>query len=241
MAILGASAAPLPAFAAHPLQSEDTGTQGAGNVEIENGMSSTNSGGSTTFVYQPQVSYGLAQTIDLIVRPSWLETRSPGNASTRGLGDTTVDAKWRFYGEAPWSFATRAGVTLATSEHDLGLPHGEASAHAILVCTFDAAPYTIHGNVSFTHNPRGSGGRAQVTRLSAAVMWAANDQLILTGDAGAESASDPAGHAWPATLLAGAIYTVRPGLDVDIGYQNTAHAAMTARQWLLGLTYRFAP
>ena len=58
------------AFAAHPLQTEDTGTQGPGNVEIENGFSRARSGSSTLAVYQPQLSLGLATPFDAIVQPS---------------------------------------------------------------------------------------------------------------------------------------------------------------------------
>ena len=230
-----------PAFAAHPLQSEDTGTQGAGNVELENGLSWSRTAGSKAFTYQPQISYGLSPTFDLIMQPSWLSSRDEGGPTVRGWGDTNLDAKWRFYGEAPLSFAARAGATLATSQRGLGLPHGKVSTHAVLVTTFDAAPFTIHGNLGLTQNPGGTGERARVGRVSAALMWAANEQLTLTGDVGAESNPDPARSSWPGTLLVGAIYTIRPGLDIDIGYQSSVRASASTREWLVGITYRFAP
>jgi hypothetical protein len=72
-------------------------------------------------------------------------------------------------------------------------------------------------------------------------MWAANEQLILTADVGAQSDPDPSRGAWPATVLGGLIYTIRPGLDMDIGYQASMRASVPTREWLLGVTYRFAP
>jgi opacity protein-like surface antigen len=235
MAIAGA------AQAAHPLQSEDTATQGVGNVEWENGLSWSRTGGASAFGYQPQVSYGLTPKFDLIVQPSLLHYRDEGGATVRGLGDTNLDGKWRFFGEAPLSFAVRAGVALATSQKELGIPHGKLATHAVFVATYDAAPFTIHANIGLTQKPSGTGERSRVARVAGALMWAANDQLTLTVDGGAEANSDPTRSSWPATLLVGAIYTIRPGLDVDIGYQSSLRSLVVTREWLVGITYRFAP
>src|SRR5450432_739322 len=57
-------------FAAHPLATEDTGTQGVGNVEFENGLSLARSDGSSTYAYQPPFSYGLLPTVALGLHPS---------------------------------------------------------------------------------------------------------------------------------------------------------------------------
>lgn len=225
-----------PAFAAHPLQTEDTGTQGQGNVEIENGLSWTRAGGATVFLFQPQLSYGLTPAVDLIVQPAWL--RQPDG---RGWGDSNVDAKWRFFGAAPWSLGVRAGLTLPTGGTRFGLPHGTVSAHGLLVATYDAAPLTVHANLGLDRNPASAGIRQNVYRASAALMWATQARLIWTLDAGTSSDPDPRRRAWPVTVLAGAIYTITPGLDADLGCQLSANARPSSRQWLLGLTYRFTP
>ena len=76
------------AFAAHPLQTEDTGTQGAANVEIENGLARARFDGTTLTTYQPQLSVGLATTVDAIVQPSLVWQRVPGQAA--GLPGSTM-------------------------------------------------------------------------------------------------------------------------------------------------------
>ena len=225
-----------PAFAAHPLQTEDTGTQGQGNVEIENGLAWARAGGARSFVFQPQLSYGLTPELDLIVQPSW--QRQTG---LRGWGDTNLDMKWRFFGAAPWSLGLRAGAALPTGDSRLGSPHGRPAAHGLLVATYDEAPWTVHANLGLDRNPESAGGRRTVYRASAAVMRAVSERLIWTMDAAASSDPDPRRSAWPATLLAGVIYSVTPGLDADMGYQLSANARPQTRQWLLGLTFRFAP
>ncbi|MCE4555748.1 transporter [Pelomonas cellulosilytica] len=224
-----------PAWAAHPLQTEDTGTQGQGNVEIEKGLSWTRSAGTTVFAFQPQLSYGLTPALDLIVQPSW--QRQPG---VRGFGDTALDAKWRFFAVPGWSLGLRAGASVSSGDARLGLPRGTLQPHGLLVATVSDGPWTLHANLGLDRNPAASGLRRHVAHASAAVVWAAADGLAWTLDVGTSSDPDPARRAWPATLLTGFIYTLTPHLDADLGYQRSANARPASRQWLLGLTYRFS-
>ena len=228
------------ARAAHPLQTEDTGTQGASNVEIENGLQRARVDSTTLTTYQPQVSVGLATTIDAIVQPSLVWQHASGQSSVSGWGDTNVDGKWRFWGRDPWSFAIRAGVLAPTSQHGLGLPHGDVSEHALLVATFDATPTTVHANLGFTHLPSAAGGRQNIAHVSAAVMQQINERLILTADGELDQDPDRSRKAWPGALLGGVIWTAKPGLDLDIGYQRSFSALAVTRQWMAGLTYRFS-
>jgi hypothetical protein len=227
------------AFAAHPLQTEDTGTQGAANVEIENGFSRARFDSTTQTVYQPQVSVGLATTVDAIVQPSFVWQHVPGQ-STSGRGDTNIDGKWRFYGSDPISFAIRAGVLAPTSQKGLGLPHGDVSEHALLVATWDATPTTVHANLGLTRLPRAPGTRETVGHASAAVMQQINEKLILTADGEIDQDPDPSRKAWPGSILGGVIWTAKPGLDLDLGYQRSFSATVVNRQWLAGITYRFS-
>ena len=228
------------AFAAHPLQTEDTGTQGAGNVEIENGLARARFDSTTLTTYQPQVSVGLAPTLDVIVQPSFAGLHAPAQAPVSGWGDTNIDAKWRFQGSDPWSLGIRAGLQAPTSQHGLGLPHGQVSAHALLVATWDATPTTVHANLGVTRVPRAPGTRATIAHLSAALMQALDERLILTVDGEIDQDPDPSRKTWPGSLLAGAIWTARPGLDLDVGYQRSFSAQPLNRQWMAGLTYRFS-
>lgn len=237
-----ALAAAVPAsFAAHPLQTEDTGTQGAGNLEIENGLSRTRFASTTQTVYQPQLSLGLATGLDAIVQPAYVWQHAPHDSAS-GPGDTNVDAKWRFWDGHPLSLAIRGGVTLATNEHGFGLTHGRTSEHALLALTWNRSPTTVHVDVGSTIVPRAAASPARrvMTGVSAAVMRQMNEHLILTVDASFAQSPNPHKASWPGTVLAGAIWTVRPGLDLDLGWQRTVDDTPVARTWLAGLTYRFA-
>ena len=237
-----ALAAAVPAsFAAHPLQTEDTGTQGAGNLEIENGLSRTRYASTTQTVYQPQLSLGLATTLDAIVQPSYA-WQHVAQERASGLGDTNVDAKWRFWDSHPLSLAIRGGVALATNQDGLGLTHGKSSEHVKLALTWDRSPTTVHVNVGTTFVPRApaSPARRVMTGVSAAVMQQVDERLILTVDTGFAQSPNPHKASWPGTVLAGVIWTVRPGLDLDLGWQRSVDDTPVARTWLAGLTYRFA-
>jgi hypothetical protein len=228
------------AFAAHPLLTEDTATQGVGNAELEHGLSWMRDGDEHVFAFQPQLSIGLQPTLDLLLQPSWVIDRSTGTPATRGFGDTVLDAKWRFYGFAPLSLAVRAGFQLPTSQGGLGLPHGRTSEHALLVATVDAVPWTLHANLGMTRNPALPGLRRNVGHASAAALWSLDERWILTLDAGFDSNPDPARSSWPGVVLGGVIFTVRPGFDIDVGWQTSLRQSASTRQWLLGLTYRFS-
>ncbi|HEX5122215.1 MAG TPA: hypothetical protein VFV97_03130, partial [Rhodanobacteraceae bacterium] len=82
------------AIAGHPMLTEDTGTQGTGNAELELGYSWASDSGNRSFLFQPQLSYGASPTLDVIVQPSWYSNDINGD-SVRGAGDTNLDFKWR--------------------------------------------------------------------------------------------------------------------------------------------------
>jgi hypothetical protein len=231
---------PAIAFAAHPLQTEDTGTQGSSNVEIENGLARARFDSTTLTTYQPQLSLGVATSVDAILQPAIARLQAPGRPAGSGLGDTNLDGKWRFWGSDPWSLALRAGVLAPTSRRGFGLPHGEVSEHALLAATWDDSPTTVHANVGVTRVPRAAGMRTTIAHLSAAVMQAIDERLILTADGEIDQDPDASRKTRPGSLLGGVIWTARPGLDLDIGYQRSVGAQPVNRQWMAGLTYRFA-
>jgi hypothetical protein len=235
-----ALAATAPAsFAAHPLQTEDTGTQGAGNLEIENGLSHARFASTTQAMYQPQLSLGLATTLDAIVQTAYVWQHTPQERAS-GLGDTNVDAKWRFWGSDPLSFAIRAGVALATNQHGFGLTHGKTSEHALLALTWDRSPTTVHVDTTIVPRAAASPARRAMTGVSAAVMQQIDEHLILTMDGSFAQSPNPHKASWPGTVLAGAIWTVRPGLDLDLGWQRSVDDEPVTRTWLAGLTLRFS-
>jgi hypothetical protein len=228
------------AFAGHPMLSEDTGTQGRDNFELELGYDWSRQDGDRTFLFQPQLSYGVSASLDLIAQPSWTAVHTAGGGREHGVGDTNLDAKWRFYGAAPWSLGIRAGVGVPTARDDSGLPRDRISPHAILVLTADSAPFTFNANLGIVHAPGNADRRSDLYHFSAAATFARSERLFFVLDAAVDSNSDLGGPKTQAVALAGAIYTVRPGLDIDAGYRARVNASGPVQQWLLGITFRGA-
>src|SRR5439155_22118754 len=85
--------------AAHPFITDDTNTQGAGRFELQLGTqyARTDAEGSTvgSFQFAPQLSYGIASPIDLIIRPTYNVNLISGGESGRnsGWGDTNLEVK----------------------------------------------------------------------------------------------------------------------------------------------------
>ena len=228
------------ACAGHPMMSEDTGTQGTGNAELEQGYAWSNLDGSGSLLFQPQLSYGLTPALDLIVQPSWQVADAGVAGRVRAFGDTNVDAKWRFQGASPWSLGVRGGLQLPTSQEGLGIPHDRVAVHAILVATADFTPFVLDVNVGMGRAPADAGGRSDLYHVSVAALYSVNDSLFVLADAAADTNPVATGPGWQGTLLTGVIYTLRPGLDLDVGYLTRLDAVGPAQQWLLGITVRGA-
>ena len=226
--------------AGHPMLSEDTGTQGAGNYELELGYDWSRLDGLHSFLFQPQLSLGTSPTFDLIVQPSWLRDSGAADAAVRGLGDTNLDFKWRFFGAAPLSLGVRAGLEVPSAQNALGLPPGHLGGHAILVGTIDTAPWTIDLNAGYAHADYFPGARSDLLHFSLAVLYSVDARMVLVFDTAADSNPDPTQPSSMGVALVGAIYTIRPGLDVDAGFRERLNTGAPAQQWLVGITYRGA-
>src|SRR4051794_37476811 len=191
--------------------SEDTGTQGIRNAELELGYAWSQDHGADIFLFQPQLSYGTTATFDLIIQPSWTIVDAPGTQGReRGLGDTNFDFKWRFYGAAPWSMGVRAGLEVPTAHADLGLPKHKVSPHGLLVLTGDLNPITLDANLGYSRMPDYPGARPDLLHFSFAATYAMNERAFLVLDTAVDSNPDARKSRRPAVALLGVIYTVRP-------------------------------
>src|SRR5262249_40083592 len=186
-------------------------------------------------------SIGTGAAFDVIIQPAYTVIQAPDGHRESGLGDTNVDFKWRFYGAAPWTVGVRAGIEMPTAHDDLGLPRHRAAGHGLLVLTGDFAPFAIDANLGYTHVPEFPGARTNLWHLSAAMSYQPTERLFFIVDTAIDSNSDSTRTNPPLVALLGAIYTIRPGLDVDVGYRQGLNPVAPEHQYLLGITYRGAP
>jgi len=239
----GLICAPLVGHAAHPLISEDAATQGKGAFELEIGNSWMKDAGTRTYELGPQLSYGVTPQIDAILRPTWLDVRISGDASSdqsRGAGDTAVDVKWRFLETDAVNFALRAGLNAPTGNAQRGLGAGKPTYHGVLVASFGSRSLAVHANLGYTRNRADPSERRDLYHASTAVVWTANPSWkLLLADVAVDSNPDRSSGAWPAVWRIGAIYTVRKGFDLDVGTQARLNRAAPSHVVLAGVTMRW--
>ena len=93
--------------ATHPLITDDTGTQGRGNFQLElngqkdskkssvDGVSRETNGGQATAA----LSYGIAENTDLVLSLPYQWGKTEENEATtydeKGISDTVLETKWR--------------------------------------------------------------------------------------------------------------------------------------------------
>ena len=237
-------AASMPAQAAHPLLTDDTGTQGEGHwqLELNTDHTRTREVGESAWVRTvgTTLTRGVAQTLDLAISAPWMQVGEPGEARQRGVGDTTLQAKWRFHEdeESGWSLGVRPAVMLPSGSASQGLGNGRASAGIALISTLERGDWTWLANAGYTWNNNSVGDRKQLWSLSTAVLYALTPQWSLALDMGIARSADP-GASHDTYGLIGAQYHASKDLDLDIGWRRSLGAAPVANTLGVGLTVRW--
>lgn len=236
----------LPAHAAHPLLTEDTGTQGVGRTQLEitYDQSTARAAGTRTRGQHINVvlSYGLIDTLDLITRLPYERTTERGatNARVKGYADMEIAAKWRLYDEGPLSIALRPGLRLPTGNEDRGLSSGHGAPSLFAVMTHAADPWALHLHLGYTRNFHDSPGqRNHIYHASVAAEYSVSESLRLVADASTESNPELADHPNVGSLVLGVVYSVTPDLDIDLGYRHGLTEPAADHTWLAGLVLRF--
>jgi hypothetical protein len=241
---------PGASWAAHPLITDDAGTQGSGKFQIEtsgvwlsdksdvNGVETKEVDSFAAIVF----TGGLAETVDLALTVPyvWTEATSAGTtAKENGFSDTVVEAKWRFFEKENLSLALKPGVLIPTGDDEEGLGTGHFGYTAFLIATYEAEPWAIDVNLGYLHLQNRAEERVIRWFTSMAARYKFAEQWKLVGEAGAARNPDAAGSSYPVFAQAGAIYSPKDNLDLSAGYViglSDAEIDHTAR---VGVTFRF--
>ncbi|QXL84287.1 transporter [Comamonas sp. NLF-1-9] len=236
-------AASLAAQAAHPLLTDDTGTQGAGRWQLELNTDHTRARADGQSAWQKAVgttlTHGVSDALDVAVSAPWLQVSEPGEARVRGLGDTTVQAKWRFFeNDEGWSLGLRPALVLPSGSASKGLGNGRASASVALISTLERGDWTWLANAGYTWNNNRVGDRRHLWALSSAVLYAASAQWSLALDVGiSRSADQGVGH--DKYGLIGAIFHAGKDVDLDLGWRRSLGGGPVVHTLGAGVTVRW--
>jgi long-subunit fatty acid transport protein len=248
------------ARAAHPFITDDTGTQGKGNWQLElqgdflrdertaGGVEQKNKLNAYTTV----LSYGILENLDVQVGVSYLSARTTANGTTladeSGMGDSTLELKWRFYEAGDFSLGLKPVVTLPTGDEDKGLGTGKTSWGVSLLATYEAEPWTFLGNVAyfrarFKDPQTAADSRSDLWRVSGGASYALTGEVRLVGEAGLRSNESRNDAFLPDSTsqfaMLGAIYSPTKKIDLDVGFRKTFNRAEFDKAFLIGATFRW--
>ena len=244
------------AHAAHPLITDDAGTQGRGKFqfELDNQISykkdnPQNDDGTSTTVkttaaeMKLMATYGIVDTVDLVlgVPYQWqrVETDGAGISKTDGLADVSLEVKWRFFEKDGLSLAVKPGVTLPAGDKDKGLGTGRTGYTFFFIATKEWDPLAFHVNLGYRRNENSVDQRYDIWHASIAAEWKLRKNLRLVANTGVERNTDRTSSINPAFVLGGVIYSLTDNFDLDLGVKGGLTPVDPDYTLLAGVTYRF--
>ena len=223
------------AHAAHPLITEDTGTQGRGRWQLEvNGERSRLDAGGRVGQGAATLSYGALDTVDLQLTGGFAEVRDV--TTPRGALDTALDLKWRFFEHEALSLALKPGVTLPTAKSGLG---GErATWGSLFIASYERDFFALHAHAGYRRNRNAIGERTSLRHVSASLWLKPTEALKLVVDRSRDTNPDPADSRAIRQSIVGAIYGITKDFDVDVGWRRT-HGPAGERAAMAGVALRW--
>jgi len=238
-------------WGAHPLITDDTGTQGKGRFQVEvsgqydsdretvNGASleSTGSQVATT------LSYGMIENADLVLSLpyQWGKVRQDGVTlyDEQGISDTTLEVKWRFYEKDGLSLALKPGVRIPTGNDEKGLGAGRTGVHAFIIGSKEVAPWAFHVNAGYIGNENKADEEKNIWHASFAATYEVIKNLKVVGNIGIERNRDKTADKDPAFLLGGVIYSISENVDIDLGVKYGLMSPETDWSVMAGAAFKF--
>lgn len=233
---------PLPAFAAHPLITDDAGTQGKGKFQFEfNGEYGRNN--EDVVKNQGQIAaaltYGIIDQVDVYVNVPYSYVNTKDTDTTEyGFSDTAVSLKWRFYEKEGLSLAVKPGFTLPTGNDEKERGTGRVTGSMYFIATKEFAPYAVHLNLGYIRNENKIDNRVDLWHASLAGEMKIIKDLKLVANVGIDRNTDMSSSIDPAFILGGIIYTIRENLDIDFGFKSWFNKS-DSYSAMAGLTLKF--
>lgn len=243
-------------YAAHPLITDDTGTQGKGKFQVEvnseftydkekeEGVTIKETGGEIGTA----LSYGILDNIDIVAGMpfQWFKIKEDSELTSResGVSDLSLEVKWRFYEKEGLSFALKPGINFPTGNEKKGLGNGRPSYALTFITSKEIGPWALHLNLGYMRNEYKlredkEANRKDIWHVSLASEVEVVKNLKLVGNIGMERNSEKASSRHPAFILGGLIYSISEGIDVDFGVKAGLNKPETDFTLLSGIAFRF--
>ena len=234
-------------FAAIPLITDDTGTQGKGNFQLElfgeyahesEPLITTKTGN-----FSLTLTYGIIDNVDIILGipyEAW-STSGSGSESAKGdgFGDISLEAKWRLYEKDDFSIALKPGFTIPTGDAEKNLGSGRPTYHLLVLATKKIKSWEFDMNVGYLYNTNTAGERKNIWSASVDAQYEIMKDLKLVLDSGLATNPDSSSNTPPVYILGGLIWSVRENLDIGLGIKGGLTKPETDIAVRGGVTWRF--
>jgi len=244
------------AFGAHPLITDDTGTNGKGTFQLElTGEFAYEEEKSSDITVKEKgyeagavISAGILDTMDILCGfpYQWNRTEEDGTivSDEDGISDIGLELKWRFFEQNGLSIALKPGLTIPSGDEEKGLGTGKVSYGATFIVTKEVGVFILHMNSGYMHNEYEleedkDSSEKDLWHISLAGVYQISENLQVTGNIGVEKNSDKDADTDPAFALFGLIYSLTPDVDMDFGFKAGLTSTETDAALLTGLTMRF--
>ncbi len=240
-----------PSWAAHPLITDDTGTQGKGKFQLEltgqydrdkedvGGVSVKATGAEAAAT----LSYGIVENVDLVLSLPYLWGREKEDGSVvykeDGIGDAGLEVKWQLFEKNGFSMALKPGISFPTGDEDKGLGTGKIGGQVFLIASQDVEPFAFHANLGYIRNENEADEREDIWHASLAATCEVVKDLQLVANIGIERNPDDEAGDDPVFLIGGIIYSITENFDVDLGVKVGLTNPETDISALAGLAFRF--
>lgn len=242
-------------YAAHPLITDDTGTQGKGKFQIEvnsefsrekereDGVTIKETGVELATI----LSYGVTDNVDIVVGLPyvWTKIKIDGEKdSENGISDVSLELKWRFFEKDGLSFALKPGILLPTGDENKGLGKGKVSYALTFITTKEIEPWAFHLNLGYAHNEyklqdNKDANRKGMWHISLASEVEVIKDIKVVANIGMERNPDKTSNTHPAFILGGLIYSITDNFDIDFGIKGGLNKPETDLTLLAGIALRF--
>jgi len=240
------SSLPTVSYAAHPLITDDTGTQGKGNWQLEVNTEFTheseNGSEEDTYEVATILSYGVSDSTDIVLGVPYqhIKNREDGySVTTDGLTDISLEVKWRFYEEDGLSFALKQGITLPTGNEENGLGSGSPTLSLFLIGSKEIDLWDFHANLGYIRNENIVGERENLWHASFAAGFEPVERVKIVGNIGIEENADRTVNTDPLFLIGGVIYELSENVDIDFGIKVGLSRPEADYGILAGIAWRF--
>jgi hypothetical protein len=237
-----ASLVALPAWASHPLISEDTDVldKGEWELELHGERAREEENGVRTRRYDPaaQISYGVARNAQVEFELPYIREVTDGEVA-KGAGDVRASVKWRFYEKNALSLVFKPDLMLPTGRDEIGFGAGRVRWAANLVGGYDTGKLQFLAHLGYTDNRNRVGERRSLWHASTAVLYSVTEKLRLVADYGHESQPDPTAGTHDRELVLGATYALSERIDLGLGVKKGLNDSADDRSLRMGLKLRF--